>query len=186
MLQLHLELHYLELLGPLNPHLHQAPIQIPSLHSEVYQSCHTESQYTPSICSLSLLVLSTVFLSHPLVPHLYSYSFSFSSTVQPLHTLNLVELFDLILLTCCTHFLTIFLLPDLFLFSVRYLGANMFFCLPLYSCSSTSFSLASSPLWLSLSMVFWQLFLSSIPHSLQHFSLLPLLNSPIFPLLFPV
>src|SRR6476469_8412398 len=34
----------------------------------------------------------------------------------------------------------------------------MFFCLPLYSCSSTSFSLASSPLWLSLSMVFWQLF----------------------------
>src|SRR6478609_9121401 len=40
----------------------------------------------------------------------------------------------------------------------------MFFCLPLYSCSS--FSLASSPLWLSLSMVFWQLFLSSIPHFL--------------------
>src|SRR6476469_8037822 len=50
----------------------------------------------------------------------------------------------------------------------------MFFCLPLYSCSSTSFSLASSPLWLSLSLVFWQLFLSGIPHFLQHFSLLPL------------
>src|SRR6478609_4448001 len=45
---------------------------IPSLHSEVFHSCHTESQYTPSICSLSLLVLSTVFLSHPLLPHLYS------------------------------------------------------------------------------------------------------------------
>src|SRR6476661_9923580 len=83
-------------------------------------------------------------------------------------------------------FSTIFLLLDLFLFSIRYLGADMFFCLPLYSCSSTSFSLASSPLWLSLSMVFWQLFLSSILHFLQHFSLLPLLNSPISPLLFPV
>src|SRR6476619_2592506 len=57
MLQLHLQLHYLELLDPLNPHLHQAPIQFPSLHSEVFLSCHTESQYTPSICSLSLLVL---------------------------------------------------------------------------------------------------------------------------------
>src|SRR6478609_2507383 len=113
-------------------------------------------------------------------------SFSFSSTVQPLHTLNLVKLFDLILLTRCTHFPTIFLLLDLFLFSVRYLGANMFFCLPLYSCSSTSFSLSSSPEWLSLSMVFWQLFLSSIPHFLQHFSLVPLLNTPISPLLFPV
>src|SRR6476619_5387171 len=33
---------------------------------------------------------------------------------------------------------------------------------------------------------FWQLFLSSIPHFLQHFSLLPLLNSPISPLLLPV
>src|SRR6476469_3510487 len=33
--QLHLLLQYLELLGPLNPHLHQAPIQLPSLHSEV-------------------------------------------------------------------------------------------------------------------------------------------------------
>src|SRR6476469_4014499 len=99
---------------------------------------------------------------------------------------NLVELFDLILLTRCTHFPTIFLLPDLFLFSVRYLGADMLFCLPLYSCSSTSFSLASSPLWLSLSIVFWQLFLSSIPHFLRHFSLLPLFNSPISPLLFPV
>src|SRR6476469_9718960 len=108
------------------------------------------------------------------------------STVQLLHTLNLVELFDLILLIRCTHFATIFLLLDLFLFSVHYLGADMFFCLPLYSRSSTSFSLASSPLRLSLSMVFWQIFLSSIPHVLQHFSLLPLLNSPISPLLFPV
>src|SRR6476469_9116819 len=108
------------------------------------------------------------------------------STVQPLHALNLVELFDLILLTCCTHFPTIFLLLDLFFFSVHYLGADMFFCLPLCSCSSTSFSLVSSPLWLSLSMVFWQLFLSSIPHFLQHFSLLPLLNFPISHLLFPV
>src|SRR6478609_5603122 len=112
--------------------------------------------------------------------------FSFSSTVQPLQTLNLVELFDPILLTRCTHFPAIFLLLDLFLFSSHYLGADMFFCLSLYSCSSTSFSLASSPLWLSLSMVFWQLFLLSIPHFLQHFSLLPLLNSPISPLLFPV
>ena len=85
-------------------------------------------------------------------------------------TLNLVELFDLILLTRCTHFSTIFLLLGLFLFAVRYLGAVMFFGLSLYSCSSTSFSLASSPLWLSLSMVFWQLFISSIPHFLQHFS----------------
>src|SRR6478609_11755231 len=110
----------------------------------------------------------------------------FSSTVQHLHTLNLVELFDLMLLTLCTHFPTIFLLLDLFLFSVRYLGADMFFCLPLYSCSSTSFSLASSALCLSLSMVFWQLLLSSIPHFLQHFSLLPPLNSLISPLLFPV
>src|SRR6476469_3383780 len=89
------------------------------------------------------------------------------------------------------HFLAsfhsaIFLLLDLFLFSVRYLGADMLFCFPLCSCSSTSFSLASSPSWLSLSMVFWQLFLSSIPQFLQHFSLLPLLNSPISPLLFPV
>src|SRR6476469_7950729 len=58
--------------GPLNSHLHQAPIQFPSLHSEVLHSCHTESQYTPSICSLSLLVLSTVFLSHPLLPLLYN------------------------------------------------------------------------------------------------------------------
>src|SRR6476469_565408 len=66
--------------GPLNPHLHQAPIQFKSLYSEVFYSCHTESQYTPSICSLSLLVLSTIFLSHPLLPHLYSESFSFSST----------------------------------------------------------------------------------------------------------
>src|SRR6476661_1386578 len=107
-------------------------------------------------------------------------------SVQPLHRLNLVELFDLILLTHCTHFPTIFLLLDLFLFSVRYLRADMFFCPPLYSCSSTSFSLASSPLWLSLYMVFWQLFLSSIPHFLQHFLLLPLLNSLISPLLFPV
>src|SRR6476469_8768403 len=149
MLQLHLQIHYLELLGPLNPHLHQAPIQFPFLHSEVFHSCHRESQYTPSICSLSLLVLLTVFLSHPLLPHLYSLSFSFSSTVQPLHTLNLIELFDLILLTRYTHFPTIFLLLDLFLFSVRYLCANMFFCLPLYSCSSSSFSLESSPLCLS-------------------------------------
>src|SRR6478609_9509554 len=99
MLQLHLQLHYLELLDPLNPHLHQAPIQFPSLHSEVFHSCHTESQYSPFICSLSLLVLSTVFLSHPLLPHLYSLSFSFWSIVQSLRTLTLVELFDLILLT---------------------------------------------------------------------------------------
>src|SRR6476469_4420203 len=98
----------------------------------------------------------------------------------------MVELFDLILLTRCTHFPTIFLLLDLFLFSVHYLGADMFFCLPLYSCSSTSFSFASSPLWLSLSKVFWQLFLSSTPHFLQQFSILPLFNSPIPPLLFPV
>src|SRR6476469_9319413 len=62
--------------------VHQAPIQFPSLHSEVFHSCHTESQYTPSICSLSLLVLSIVFLSHLLLPHLYSVSCSFSSTVQ--------------------------------------------------------------------------------------------------------
>src|SRR6476469_7479688 len=72
MLQLHLQLHYLELLDPLNPHLHQAPIQFPSHHSEVFHSYHTESQYTPSICSLSVLVLSTVFLSRPLLPHLYT------------------------------------------------------------------------------------------------------------------
>src|SRR6476619_6729684 len=65
----HLALHHLELLGLLNPHLHQFPIQFPSLHSEVFHSCYTESQYTPSVCSLSLLVLSTVFLSHPLLPH---------------------------------------------------------------------------------------------------------------------
>ena len=37
-----------EFTGPLNPHLHQAPIQFPSLHSEVFHSCHTESQYTSS------------------------------------------------------------------------------------------------------------------------------------------
>ena len=49
-----------------------------------------------------------------------------SSTGQPLHTLNLVELFDLILLTRCTHSPTIFLWLDLFLFSARYLGHDKF------------------------------------------------------------
>src|SRR6476469_10060491 len=47
--------------GPFESSSTQAPIQFPSLHSEVFYSCHTESQYTPSICFLSLLVLSTVF-----------------------------------------------------------------------------------------------------------------------------
>src|SRR6476661_6765583 len=45
-------------------------------------------------------------------------------------------------------FSTIFLLLDLFLFSVRYLRADMFVCLPLYSCSSTAFSLASYTLFI--------------------------------------
>src|SRR6476619_7654999 len=116
----------------------------------------------------SVLVIQSLNILLPSVPYLFWFCqqfvcpilycltctwFSSTSTVQPLHTLNLVELFDLILLTHCTHFPTIFLLLGLFLFSVRYLGVDMFFCLPLYSCSSISFSLASSPLWLSLSMV---------------------------------
>src|SRR6476661_655365 len=56
--------------GPFESSSTSSSNSIPSLHSEVFHSCHTESQYTPSICSLSLLVLSTVFLSHPLLPHL--------------------------------------------------------------------------------------------------------------------
>src|SRR6478609_4464138 len=55
--------------------------------------------------------------------------------------INLVVLFDLILLTRCTHFPTTFLLLDLFLFSARSLGTDMFFCFRLYSCFFTSFSL---------------------------------------------
>src|SRR6478609_6976971 len=148
----------------------------------------------------TILVIQNLNILLPSVPYLFWFCQQFSCLILYCLTctvcrflslqlsnlcINLVELFDLILITRCTHFPTIFLLLDLFLFSVRHLGGDIFFSHPLYSCSSTSFSLASSPLWLSLSMVFWQLFLSGIPHFLQHFSLLPLLNSPISPLLFP-
>src|SRR6476469_4218528 len=98
------------------------------------------------ILRFSILVIQSLNILLPSVPYLFWFcqQFSclilycltctvsrfFSLTVQPLHKLNLVELFDLILLTRCTHFRTIFLLLDLFLFSVRYLGADVFFCLP--------------------------------------------------------
>src|SRR6478609_6849242 len=124
------------------------------------------------ILRFSILVIQSLNILLSSVPYLFWFRQQFSclilycltctvSSFLPrqlsnlcMHTLNLVKLLDLIRLTRCTHFPTIFLLLNLFLFSVRYLGADMFFCLALYSCSSTYISLASSPLWLSLSMVF--------------------------------
>src|SRR6476469_6108781 len=48
-------IHYLELLGPLNPHLHQAPIQFPSLYSEVFPFL----SYSVSIYSFHLFLISS-------------------------------------------------------------------------------------------------------------------------------
>src|SRR6476469_2608368 len=55
---------YLELLGPLNPHLHQAPIQFPSLHFEV-----------------SILVIQILNILLPSVPYIFWFCQQFSCLI---------------------------------------------------------------------------------------------------------